>query len=509
MRVVLILTLLLSACDVGLASEIPVAGFEPVFFNSAGWKWGAFEVEEAVQASDDGFQLYVEPADDGTTNGGIGMSFGSRTIDAEDYQLEIPVRVLPDNEAAEFRITMGEVGTPEEGEEYIYRFNLFELDEDEWTVVERPLIEFDGTWTTGGDFVQDFGLHSIQLQSIWNVTETLSIEVGGVFVSPIDKSDDGVAFEFNADTYSRGWTFGAFGDDDVVDGSGKYIEINAENPTGGLGTHWINTEFEAETHELVVRARLGEDNLAESFLINLKDSDGLDALGEQSAEEWLYEFETADFSEDEFVEVRLPLDEWSQRRNGFGAQSDGDEELNFGLFQIQLEGQGGGQLNLELDSVQIARLGGDVVAGDFDGNGLVDQNDIDELSRAVVGGSNDLKYDLNGDGQVSSSDRSVWITDIKNTYIGDANLDGEFNSSDFVQVFSAGQYETGVRSNWAFGDWNGDGIFDSGDFVAAFTGGGYELGPRAAVNTVPEPSIWVLLLFGIAPLLGRRRARGY
>ena len=53
------------------------------------------------------------------------------------------------------------------------------------------------------------------------------------------------------------------------------------------------------------------------------------------------------------------------------------------------------------------------------------------------------EYDLNGDGVVDFEDRKLWVEDsaFKNTWIGDANLDLEFNSCDMVQVFAAGKYE--------------------------------------------------------------------
>lgn len=72
--------------------------------------------------------------------------------------------------------------------------------------------------------------------------------------------------------------------------------------------------------------------------------------------------------------------------------------------------------------------------------------------------------------------------------VGDATLDGLFDSSDLIAVFSAGQYEDGVRLNsrWADGDWNADGEFDSGDLVAALQTGRYE--QPAAASQVPEPT---------------------
>jgi len=146
--------------------------------------------------------------------------------------------------------------------------------------------------------------------------------------------------------------------------------------------------------------------------------------------------------------------------------------------------------------------------GDFDGSGVLDATDIDLLNAEVLSGNNNGTFDLTGDGLVDSKDRFEWVEKVKNTYIGDSNLDGTFNSSDFVAVFIAGEYEDGVEGNstWATGDWNGDTEFDSSDFVAAFTAGGYELGPRPAVANVPEPSSISLILIGM--LFIRRRKAG-
>ena len=53
---------------------------------------------------------------------------------------------------------------------------------------------------------------------------------------------------------------------------------------------------------------------------------------------------------------------------------------------------------------------------------------------------------------------------------GDSNHDGVFNSSDFVLVFQAGEYEDGIAGNSTFeeGDWDGDGDFTTSDFVHVF-----------------------------------------
>jgi hypothetical protein len=100
---------------------------------------------------------------------------------------------------------------------------------------------------------------------------------------------------------------------------------------------------------------------------------------------------------------------------------------------------------------------------------------------------------LNGDALVNLSDITVWIKDLFDSWMGDATLDGQFNSSDLVEVLSSGSYETDVESVWSTGDFNGDGRSDSSDLVAALADGGYELGPRAAVAAVPEPTSCALL----------------
>ena len=143
--------------------------------------------------------------------------------------------------------------------------------------------------------------------------------------------------------------------------------------------------------------------------------------------------------------------------------------------------------------------------GDFDGDGDLDAADIDALTTASAAGGNNPTYDLNADNLVNVTDVNAWIKDLKNSWIGDSDLNGEFNSSDFVAVFTAGKYETGGAAVWTEGDWDGNGKFESSDFVAAFADGGYEQGPRAAVASVPEPSSLVLVLTGLLMFVGGRR----
>ncbi len=140
------------------------------------------------------------------------------------------------------------------------------------------------------------------------------------------------------------------------------------------------------------------------------------------------------------------------------------------------------------------------VPGDFNGNSALDAEDIDLVAGAIRKRSTNRALDLTGDAELDQQDLTAMVYEIHGTYFGDANLDGEFNSTDFVQVFQSGEYEDGIAENsrWTTGDWNGDAEFDASDFVFAFQDSGYEKGPRRALP-VPEPRnlISVALLWGV------------
>lgn len=166
---------------------------------------------------------------------------------------------------------------------------------------------------------------------------------------------------------------------------------------------------------------------------------------------------------------------------------------------------------LSADDIKAIAALGPGSTGDLDGDGRLLASDLDQLSDAVRGVDRRAKHDLNADGQVDQGDRAFWVETLKHSYFGDSNLDGQFNSTDFVTVFQAGQYEdiTASNSTWATGDWNGDRDFSSADFVTAFQAGGYEAGPRPAGKPVqvPEPNLasWMLAAGCVLRRLVRRR----
>ncbi|MFC1758643.1 DUF4465 domain-containing protein [Planctomycetota bacterium] len=158
---------------------------------------------------------------------------------------------------------------------------------------------------------------------------------------------------------------------------------------------------------------------------------------------------------------------------------------------------------IAIDNLKFATMG---LRGDFDSNGQLDVEDIDALTLAVRDSNPSGEFDLDANGNVDQEDRAFWVHELKNTYFGDANLDGEFNTADLTSIFQSAQYEDSIAGNstWEQGDWNGDGDFETGDLVLAFQDGGFEIGPRIGnrIAVVPEPSgvmVFSILLLTIAP----------
>ena len=148
-----------------------------------------------------------------------------------------------------------------------------------------------------------------------------------------------------------------------------------------------------------------------------------------------------------------------------------------------------------------------VPLGDFDQNGVLDVLDVNLLVGEMSTGLHSVGFDVTGDKLVDQDDLHVWIKDLKNTWFGDANLDGEFESGDLTEVFKAAKYELDMEAGWAEGDWNGDGRFGTKDMIVAFQDNGYELGRRTTVRAVPEPSYANLLWIGIIGLGRLRKSR--
>ena len=112
------------------------------------------------------------------------------------------------------------------------------------------------------------------------------------------------------------------------------------------------------------------------------------------------------------------------------------------------------------------------IDADFNDDGIIDGTDIDLLQANIATGPADPgMFDLTGDGQVTIADRNEWLAQAGaanlasgNPYLlGDANLDGFVDTSDF-NIWNGSNFT--FNSNWTNGDFNADGVVDASDFNA-------------------------------------------
>jgi hypothetical protein len=169
-----------------------------------------------------------------------------------------------------------------------------------------------------------------------------------------------------------------------------------------------------------------------------------------------------------------------------------------------------GQFEDGVDRLVLARRHIPEQFGDVNNDNAFDLADVNSIAIAMREGDKSTVYDLSGDGQVDLTDIRKWVHDVKNTYFGDADLNGLFDSRDIVRIFQQGEYEDDRIGNsaWLDGDWNGDGEFSSGDLILAFQDDGYERDRRAAAESVPEPTGPITLVLMLTALwLEKRRWR--
>ncbi len=153
--------------------------------------------------------------------------------------------------------------------------------------------------------------------------------------------------------------------------------------------------------------------------------------------------------------------------------------------------------------------------GDFDGDGHWDCRDLDELTEAIVSGATDPRFDLDGDGLLTTADvtdssrgwlavgggQTVAVTGGSAFLMGDANLDGTVDVSDF-NVWNGNRLNQ--TSAWCRGDFNIDGSVDVSDFNVWNQNKFSQSSPAQAV---PEPAGGWLMVLGVFSSGGLSSAR--
>ena len=131
-------------------------------------------------------------------------------------------------------------------------------------------------------------------------------------------------------------------------------------------------------------------------------------------------------------------------------------------------------------------------------------------SAEIVAGTNTASFDMNGDNAVNSADLTEWLavagginlTSGNSYLLGDANLDGSVDGSDFG-AWNGNKFTN--TAAWCSGDFNADGSVDGSDFGIW---NGHKFTSADGASTVPEPSLgWLGCCLALWVLRGRSQVR--
>jgi hypothetical protein len=148
------------------------------------------------------------------------------------------------------------------------------------------------------------------------------------------------------------------------------------------------------------------------------------------------------------------------------------------------------------------------IDADFNNDGSLNCTDIDLLTNAVAMGGTVSQFDLNGDGALTILDVDRWRSDAgaanlgagRSYRVGDANLDGVVDGSDFG-VWNSNKFTS--NKDWCKGNFNADVVTDGSDFGLwnsnKFT--------SSDGTVVPEPISWSLIFTGLGVMMSIRRRR--
>ena len=399
------------------AQAVTHASFNRDVFAANGFTFGDFGVAGAVTDLTTAIGIDINVDGDGSNGlfGGLGSDV-SAAFDAATSQIEVTLTVDPLNVASDFRVVLTDNDTATTGDEFQFFFDLSGVTPGVSTTLTQSLSSPGPVFTQPqfglqqGDLLQNYGLTQIGFQSAFGGTDRLNIILESIeIVEP-----GGPLASLTADTPGR-FTFGTFdngpGNEGTFDDTNGLLTINADSTVaGGVGFDPAQVDFDPTTHQLEVEARLLDANTAGSFNILMSDNDTDAALG---SDDFLYVIDTSNFNTSEITTFTTPLGSGTEsvivETFGFeGNPGNGLQDFGLTRLQLQVNADDAGVLALEVMSVSIVPITDPELAGDYNGDGMVDSADYvvwrDTLGDTGAG----LAADGNGDEVIDVADFDIW-----------------------------------------------------------------------------------------------------
>ncbi|MEM9411390.1 MAG: hypothetical protein AAGA30_09770, partial [Planctomycetota bacterium] len=335
-------------------------------------------------------------------------------------QLRIVYQVLGDNNAPNFDIALRDNDGDDSGpglgtEEFVYRLatdggtSLGNGFEEQIVSLNSFLFRQQAFgFVNDGDGIVNLGLDQWKIQSIFGATDRLNIEVETIEIVGAESvfiyngcAGDSVGFTFDS------FIFG-------LNETGTSFTVDVES-FGGTGLGFGLTDVDANTAQLRVVYRALKGNVAAQFEVLLQDNDGDDTGPGLGNEEYLYPFPFEGGSPlgdgSGFDEQLVALTDFAFRQQSFGFINDGDEELNYGAVQWNLQSSFGStdRLALEVKSIELVLTADECLLGDVNLDGLVDLLDVAPFVDILANGGFQKEADTNEDGIVSLLDVGPFV----------------------------------------------------------------------------------------------------
>ena len=183
------------------------------------------------------------------------------------------------------------------------------------------------------------------------------------------------------------FAFGSFDEAGAVDVSSGNLEIDVSD-FGGMGVGIAQVDFSNADTTLEVELKIGDNNAAGSFVVNLTDFDGIGSDSLNIAEVYQYNVDINGLSSSQFQTVTISLDDSFFNLDAFNASADADDAaINYGLIELGIQSQFDSTDRLDVNIRRVSVVSTDTAGGGGGGGGPAQSFIVSKNGRLQVDGN--------------------------------------------------------------------------------------------------------------------------